>query len=626
MTVSKSATSAAAGFAHGGGQPDAAASDATDAYASQAHVQRPNGGRRHDLDWIRVIAFGLLILFHVALVYGPLDWHVRSTHTFPWMEHALLATGPWRLTLLFLVSGAALRFVAAGKTATELATERLSRLAPPLLFGVVVLVPIQSWIEAMDKGSWSGGLLQWTQREFSLAGLADGVPVNHLWFLVYLAVYAVLASPLLTAARPVRRMADGLVPGLAGWRVLAVPAAYLITIRVLLFPVFGVTNNLTADWYNHAQSFGAFLFGYLTVGRQEIWRDLERLRRVSLAIACAVLPVVMLQSAHSGGGAYLGVPRAVIFGAFQWMAIAAVLGYAGRYLRGASGPHLSYLNQAIFPCYLAHQTILVLAVWLVRPAALPAPLEAFTLVFATFAGSLVTYEAVRRLPVIRTFWGLKAKGAPPGAPVFLRRRLLLAFGVAAPVVALVSVTLAMAAYPGFNQATQFLSELGGATAPAPIFFNAGVLTAGLMAAVAGGGFGLALVGLANARVSGALTALAFALAGVGLVAAALYPWPDPRHIAVNLGLGIQLAPLLLLWGLRGRRDLPRLKVFLALVSIMMAVLTVMTKHLVFPGAVNDANVGWWERAYALVLVGWVGVAAIALERRLLVEASQADRA
>ena len=48
----------------------------------------------------------------------------------------------------------------------------------------------------------------------------------------------------------------------------------------------------------------------------------------------------------------------------------------------------------------------------------------------------------------------------------------------------------------------------------------------------------------------------------------------------------------------------------------MAILTVMTKHLVLPGTVNDANVGWWERIYAIVLVCWVGVAAWVLERKL----------
>ncbi|HEY8616042.1 acyltransferase family protein [Phenylobacterium sp.] len=592
--------------------------------SGSARLDRPEGGRRYDLDWIRIIAFALLILFHVGLVYGPLDWHVQSTHTFPWMEEALLATGPWRLTLLFLVSGAALRFVAAGRSAGELALERLRRLAPPLIFGVLVLVPVQSWIEAMDKGSWTGGLIPWAAREFSPAGLADGVPVNHLWFVVYVAVYAVLASPLLTASASIRRLGDHLARHLHGWRALVVPAAYLIAIRITLFPLFGVTNNLTGDWYNHAQSFAAFLFGYLMVGHASLWKDLEGLRRTSLALACVAFPIVVIQHAHPGGGAWLGVPRAIVFGLFQWTAIAAALGYAGRYLRRASGPRLAYLNQAVFPCYLAHQTILVVAVWLVRPAKLPALAEALLLIIATFGGSLLTYEAVRRLPVVRTLWGLKAPSADDSERTrFARRRLLLGFGVAAPVVALASVTVSMAAYPDYNHARQFLSELGGAGSPAPIFFNGGVLAAGLMAALAGSGFGFALAGITGARVSAALTALAFAIAGAGLVTAALYPWPDPRHVAVNLGLGIQLAPLLLLWGLRHQRDLPRLKLFLGIVFILMATLTVITKHLVFPGTVNDANVGWWERAYAVVLVGWVAVAAIVLERRLQVQAEHA---
>ena len=72
-------------------------------------------GRRADLDWIRVGAFGLLILYHVALVYGPFDWHVRSSHTFGWLREALLVTQRWRLTLLFLVSVAALRFIAGAR-------------------------------------------------------------------------------------------------------------------------------------------------------------------------------------------------------------------------------------------------------------------------------------------------------------------------------------------------------------------------------------------------------------------------------------------------------------------------------------------------------------------------------
>lgn len=205
---------------------------------------------------------------------------------------------------------------------------------------------------------------------------------------------------------------------------------------------------------------------------------------------------------------------------------------------------------------------------------------------------------------------------------FRRRRILLRIGMAAPVLALLTTLLAVALFPNFNHATQFLSELGAGAARHPQVFNAGVAFAGIGAGIAGIGFGLAILALGGPRVPAALTALAFVLAAVGLVVSSLYHWPDPRHLAINLGLGIQLAPLFLLWGLARADGVSRLRWFLAMVFVLMAVLTVITKHLVFPGTVNPQNVGWWERAFAIVLVGWVGVAAFLLERRLIALASE----
>ena len=574
-------------------------------------------GRRLDLDWIRVTAFGLLILYHVGLVYGPYDWHIQSVHTFGWMAEGVLVTNPWRLTLLFLVSGAALRFMTLRRTAKQVARARAERLIPPLIFGVLILVPIQSWIEAMDKGGWSTGFLAWWWHEFSPSGLINGVPTNHLWFVVYIAAYSAVAVWLMRHPERLERMEAALAHHLRGWRVLAVPVVYLIVIRVLLFPIFGITNKLTWDFYNHFLSLGAFLFGFLMVRREGLWRDLERYRWIGVGAAVVALPIMMMQTAHPGGGAFLGVPRAVVFGIDQWAVISAVLGFGSLYLRRADGPVLRYLTDAVFTCYLAHQTILVAAVWLIRPFNLPVGAEVAALIVATFGGSLLIYEVVRRVPLIRPIWGLKPT-PPPTVPrlPYHRRRRLLWIGVAAPLLALAAVLIAVATYPGFDHARQYLSELGGATAPIPAIFNLGVLVAGAMTALAGIGFGLAILALAQARFVGVLTAVVFVLAGAGLVLSSLYPWPDPRHMAINLGLGIQLAPILILWGVWARADLRRLKLFLAVVFVLMAFLTVMTKHLVLPGTVNDANVGWWERAYAIVLVGWVGVAAFLLERRL----------
>ena len=89
---------------------------------------------------------------------------------------------------------------------------------------------------------------------------------------------------------------------------------------------------------------------------------------------------------------------------------------------------LRYLNQAIFPCYLAHQTLLVAAGFLLLPVGLPLWIEAPLLATITLGGSLAIYEVVRRIDLIRPLWGLKplkprgaiwrmpAKSQPPPAP------------------------------------------------------------------------------------------------------------------------------------------------------------------------------------------------------------------
>lgn len=208
---------------------------------------------------------------------------------------------------------------------------------------------------------------------------------------------------------------------------------------------------------------------------------------------------------------------------------------------------------------------------------------------------------------------------------FRRRRALLVVGMAAPILAFVGVAVAALAYPGFDNATQYISVLGGPTARHPMIFNAAITVTGVGSIAAGLGFSLAVIALGGSRIAAVLTSLSFGLAGVGMVLASYYPWPDPRHLAINLGLGIQLAPLLLLWGLGRVGGMAGLRRFLIVVFVAMAVLTVLTKHLLFKGLVNDANVGWWERAFAVVLVGWTGVAAFALERRLVFLAGVAER-
>lgn len=203
---------------------------------------------------------------------------------------------------------------------------------------------------------------------------------------------------------------------------------------------------------------------------------------------------------------------------------------------------------------------------------------------------------------------------------FRRRRWMLWAGIAAPLIAAAAFVAAALTFPTLDHATQYISVLGSADAPYPAIFNTGIVLAGFAAGFAGVGFGLALTALGGNRIAALVTTFAFLLGAAGLILSTVWLYPDPRHAIINLGLGIQLAPVFILWGLARVGGFRRLKIGLSLVFVAMMILTAITNYNfipLFPGVVNATNVGLWERLYAFVLVGWVGIVAFLLERRLI---------
>ena len=71
--------------------------------------------RRHDIDALRVLAFGLLILYHAGMLYvarsSDWDFHLKSSHLAEWLQYPMLFLNRWRMELLFLISGLAVHFM-----------------------------------------------------------------------------------------------------------------------------------------------------------------------------------------------------------------------------------------------------------------------------------------------------------------------------------------------------------------------------------------------------------------------------------------------------------------------------------------------------------------------------------
>lgn len=382
-------------------------------------VPSANGQRLPFLDWVRVGAFGLLILYHVGMFYVSWDWHVKSRHAGFLMEPLMLLSNPWRLSLLFLISGVATRFMADRMGPGALARSRLPRLGIPLLFVMAVLVVPQPYYEVVEKIDYADGYLAFWGRylSFDQSFCRDGdcltLPTwNHMWFVAYLLVYTLILAGLLKlgAGRRLARLGEG--GWTHGWSVLFLPILVLALLRIFLLDAFPVTHNLTWDWYNHAVSFGMFLLGYGFARNGDLFDQLASRRWLLLGTALAAWSFyawygwTYWQDGSPVPPDWLRMVSRSAYAVEQWAMILAILGFARRHLN-RSTPLLRYLSLGVFPFYIIHQTLIVVIGHHLTPLDLPVAVESLLIIALTMAGCLATYELARRIRVLGPLLGVR---------------------------------------------------------------------------------------------------------------------------------------------------------------------------------------------------------------------------
>jgi len=407
----------------------------------------PTLERRVDLDWLRITAFGLLILFHIGMFYVPWQWEVKSPRLIPALQIVLEWSAPWRLPLLFILSGAATCFMSRRLAPNRLFAARSRYLLPPLLFAVLIIVPPQTYFKVVEQYGYSDSYWRFWLRylTFDRSFCRDGHCLlmpnwNHMWFIAYLWIYtALLLCILHVAPRIVPRLA-ALSHALVGWRLLVVPALVLATGRIALAHFFPETHGLLDDWYLHFVFFLCFLFGFVALPDGALTKDFDRLRWVALAAAIICYAIRATYTWHYRGQPIpieVKVAMAFVYGFDQWSWIVAALGFAHRHLAHRSGVARQYLTEAVFPYYIIHQTAIVVMAHELAHWSLPLWCEVTLLVVATLGVCALTFELVRRVDWLRPLLGLKTK--EPGVSLgFVRWRARVAEGSTASVAELVS--------------------------------------------------------------------------------------------------------------------------------------------------------------------------------------------
>jgi surface polysaccharide O-acyltransferase-like enzyme len=377
--------------------------------------------RLYFLDWLRIGAFALLVLYHVGMYYVTWSWHVKSPDASAALEPLMRLSSPWRLSLLFLISGAATSFMLLrdGAGAAWFGS-RAKRLLLPLLFGMAVIVPPQSYFEVVQLHGYGGSYLEFLRLYF---GGHDGfcragagcliLPTwNHLWFVAYLFVYtAALWALVRFWPRAIDAIAHGLARALGGAALLWLPIALLALLRVTLIERFPPTHALVDDAYLHATYFALFVVGAAWARDARMWHRCAESRWAALGLALAAWVAMIalplwLGTTPAARESWAWLARS-LFATMQWSAIVAAVGFARVHLN-RDHRWRATLAEAVFPVYIAHQTLIVLFAMALRPLRWAPAIEGPLLAALTLAASFGIYLAVRRVARLRTVFGLNA--------------------------------------------------------------------------------------------------------------------------------------------------------------------------------------------------------------------------
>ena len=380
-----------------------------------------NNTRIYYIDWLRVIAFGLLFVFHSFRLFDTYPWHLKNAETSIAINYIIEFMHSWRMYIIFLVSGAGTYFAMKSKRGNFL-NGRIKRLIIPYIFGVIVLIPPQKFLEAIQQLGFEGNYLTFlTQLPQSLINenfgwnlIWTGYLGYHIWYLVYLFVQTILFLPLfkffLKNQNKVCEQSDKLFRSFYTFWYIIIP---FVLLEFLLRPLFPQYLN----WADFATFSLYFLLGLILQINQKIIFFIEKndYKFLLIAIICWSLYLINKTALDS-----ISIPEYTLnyllsiilknLNSISW--VLAFIGLGKKFL-DFNHRYLNDLNQGILPFYILHQTVIIIFGFFVVKWDLSI-MEKFLIIFtSSFFVTIGLYQIIRRNNMMRFFFGMKRKGINP---------------------------------------------------------------------------------------------------------------------------------------------------------------------------------------------------------------------
>lgn len=338
---------------------------------------------QHALDAARGALMTLGVVLHASNIYctrcGWLVGDAMRARVFDWVSEAIHV---FRMPAFFWIAGYFCGLTYARAGSAGLLRKRLLRLVVPLLAAWLTLNVIQVATHAALLG------------RPVLPTLGGGIPLFHLWFLVDLIVFTVLAAMLLPALD--KHRGDNLV----AWPVLLVAlaaATYAVNLLSRVAPsgdVLGLTSAQRLATYAPFFAVGLWMYGAP--------RARQTLTKVPLWLLPVAIVVAMGATVHVKGRSILVAEMAkLVETGAVWLCVAAVMAAFERFFAERSRVAL-FFSEASYTVYLFHHVLVVTLGLLLAPSAWPAWVKFTLVVVGTVAAtSALHFGLVRRVPLLR---------------------------------------------------------------------------------------------------------------------------------------------------------------------------------------------------------------------------------
>jgi surface polysaccharide O-acyltransferase-like enzyme len=363
--------------------------------------------RRYDIDWLRNLVILFLFPFHTARIFDVWEpFYVKNDAAGWGLSWFVALAGYWMMPLLFWLAGSASWYSLQRRSDKQVVKERFFRLFVPFLAGTLLVVPPQGYVARIMLGEEPGPYLVFLLNYFpdfrDLSGYSGSFSPAHLWFILYLFVFSLVALPLF---RRLMQHQDG---------VLVRHAARLLSrwplFVALVVPLTALLALPAPGGQNPFYYFFIYVAGFLAC-MQPDFADMAAKRRLqALAILLITVPAWLWMRHHFRDAAAfsaMDIFLALLQTFNVWLTLIVILGYGSK-LRNVRHPWLDYANEAAFPIYVIHQTVIVAVGYVVVPLEWNLYVKYGAILIVSFAASCFLYEGViRRVAVLRRLFGVK---------------------------------------------------------------------------------------------------------------------------------------------------------------------------------------------------------------------------